>query len=116
MRSEQLLYIGIMILAVFISSISQVLLKKSAMKKYSSRLREYLNPMVIIAYGIFFMATLANVFAYRIIPLSMGAIIDATGYLYVTLFGAIIFHEKINMKKVLALGMIVVGIFLYSVL
>ena len=46
-------YAMFLLLGTFISAISQVLLKKSAMKTYSSRIREYLNPQVITAYVIF---------------------------------------------------------------
>ena len=46
-------HVFIYIFSVFISSVSQILLKTSANKKYESRIREYLNPRVIIAYGIF---------------------------------------------------------------
>ena len=41
------LYIGIYLLGVLISSISQVLLKKAALRTYDSPLKEYLNPLVI---------------------------------------------------------------------
>ena len=51
-------YALIVLLGVFISAISQVMLKKSAVKKYDSRIKEYLNPLVIFAYFIFFIATL----------------------------------------------------------
>ena len=47
-------YALIVLLGVFISAISQVMLKKSAVKKYDSRIKEYLNPLVIFAYFIFF--------------------------------------------------------------
>ena len=47
------LYIGIYLLGVLISSISQVLLKKAALHTYDSPLKEYLNPLVITAYAIF---------------------------------------------------------------
>ncbi len=104
-----------MFLGVFISSISQVMLKISAGKKYSSKLREYLNPLVIGGYAIFFAATLMTVLAYRYIPLSMGAIIEATGYIYITLWGVSIFKEKINKGKIIALALIIAGIIIYSV-
>ena len=39
---------------------------------------------------------------------------EATGYLYVTIFGVTIFHEKMNPKKIAALVMIVVGILVYA--
>ena len=44
----------------------------------------------------------------------MGPILDATGYLYVTAFGVLIFHERLNRRKVLALGLILLGILIYS--
>lgn len=52
--SEMSKYIGIWMFSVLISSFSQVLLKIAANKKYDSRIKEYLNPIVITAYGIFF--------------------------------------------------------------
>lgn len=102
--------------AVFVSAVSQVMLKKSAGKRYGSWLREYLNPLVITAYVLFFGATLLNVLAYKEIPLSLGPVLDSTSYLYVTFFGVQIFGEKITRKKALALGMIVSGILVYSLL
>ena len=109
-----MIYTGIMLGGVLISSLSQVLLKKAAEQIYSSRLKEYLNLKVIIAYGLFFLATLCTVFAYRVVPLSMGPIIESSGYLFVTLFGYLFFHEVITGKKLVALGMIISGICIYS--
>ncbi|MBQ9518860.1 MAG: EamA family transporter [Firmicutes bacterium] len=103
-----------MFLGVFISSISQVMLKISAGKKYENKLREYLNPLVIGGYAIFFAATLMTILAYRYIPLSMGAIIEATGYIYITLWGVSIFKEKINKGKIIALALIISGIIIYA--
>ena len=115
MDKQVLLYAMIMLIGVFISSIAQVLLKKASQKKYDSVLKEYLNAPVIIAYAIFFSATLLSVFAYRVVPLSMGAILEATGYIYVTIFSVSIFKEKIDGKKLVALGLIITGIIVYSV-
>ena len=114
MTSSIWLFAGLNLFGVFISSISQVMLKKSAMKKHDSVVKEYLNPAVIGAYMLFLAATLLSVFAYRGIPLSMGAILDATGYIYVTLFGVTIFHEKLNARKLVALALILIGIVIYS--
>ena len=41
-------------------------------------------------------------------------ILDATGYIYVTTFGVLIFHEKLNPRKVTALALIILGIVIYS--
>lgn len=115
MNSTLLIYAVVMALGTFISAISQVLLKKAAGKEYSSVIREYLNVRVIFAYIIFFAATLCSVYAYKVVPLSMGPIIEATSYIYVTVFGVTIFKERINLKKLIALGTIILGIVIYSV-
>jgi multidrug transporter EmrE-like cation transporter len=112
--SRTFTYALLALFGVFISGISQVLLKKSAGRQYSSAIREYLNPLVIVAYAMFFGATLLSVYAYKGIPLSMGPILDATGYIYVTIFGITIFHEKLNARRMLALVLIILGIVVYS--
>lgn len=114
MNETMLVYSGVLLLSVFISSVSQVLLKKSALKTYDSPLKEYLNPLVVFAYVLFVGTTLLSVIAYRGIPLSMGPVLEATGYLYVTLFGVLIFKEKMTPRKLLALGLILLGIAIYA--
>ena len=114
MSSSMLPSVCIALAGVFISAISQVMLKKSADKRYENALAEYLNPLVIGAYALFVGATLMSTLAYRVIPLSMGPILDATGYLYVTLFGVLIFHERMDRRKLLALAIILAGIAIYA--
>ena len=89
-------YAGIFLFGVFISAVAQVLLKKSAMKKYGTVWQEYLNPLVIGAYFLLASAAILSVVAYQGIPLSMGPVLEASGYLYVTYFGVKIYKEKIN--------------------
>ena len=114
MNRDIFIYASFMLLGVFISSVAQVLLKKAAQRQYDSVLREYLNAPVIIAYAIFFGATFLSIYAYRVVPLSMGAILEASGYIYVTAFGVIIFKEKLNKMKLAALGLILAGIVIYT--
>ena len=114
MDKREIFYASVLLIGVFISAISQVMLKKAAMKTYASPIREYLNPLVIFAYVLFVGTTVLSVLAYKGIPLSMGPILEATSYLYVTVFGVLIFHEKLNRKKVLALVLILSGIAVYS--
>lgn len=112
--SELTTYVCIALFGVFVSGVSQVLLKLSANKSYTSPIREYLNPFVVFAYTLFVASTLLSTLAYKVIPLSMGPILDATGYLWVTAFGVVIFHEKLNRKKVIALCIILAGIAIYA--
>ncbi len=116
MTNTTLLYAGILLVGVFLSAISQVMLKKAAARQYDSKLKEYLNPLVIIAYTIFVGTTLLSVYAYKGIPLSMGPVLEATSYIYITIFGVYIFKEKLNPKKIVALLLIVGGILVYSLL
>ncbi|WP_058270222.1 DMT family transporter [Olsenella massiliensis] len=107
-------YAALALLGVFVSGVSQVLLKKSAIRGHASRSREYLNPLVITAYALFVLATLLSTLAYKVIPLSMGPILDATGYLYVTGFGVTIFKERLDRRQALALCLIIGGIVIYA--
>ena len=59
--------------------------------------------------------TFLSILAYKVIPLSMGSVLEATGYIYVTVFGVVIFKEKLNRKKLVALALIIIGIVIYSV-
>lgn len=115
MSNNGFLYAAILLVGVFISSVSQVLLKKAAMKQYASPIREYLNPQVIFAYALFFGTTLLSILAYRGIPLSLGPVLEATSYIYVTFFGVTIFKEKMNRKKLFSLAVLLAGIVIYAI-
>lgn len=114
--STTLAYSCVLLVSVFISAISQVMLKKAALRTYDSPIKEYLNPLVIFAYALFVGTTLLCVLAYRGIPLSWGPVLETTSYIYVTIFGKIFFGERITGKKVLALATIIVGILVYALL
>jgi len=107
-------YIILFLGGVFISSVSQILLKKSANKTYDSVLSEYLNPWVIIAYGLFFCATLATVIAYKYVPLSLGPILESSGYFFVTILGMIFLKEKVGKRKAIGLLIILLGIVVFN--
>lgn len=114
MTRDMIPYILMIATSVFLGAISQVLLKLSARKNYSSKLYEYINPLVIGGYFILFSTTIINVFAFKYVPLSMGPIIEATSFIYVTIFGKVFFKEQVNKKKILALLLIVAGIVVFA--
>lgn len=114
MNRQMIPYAALMLVGTFISAVAQVLLKKEAQVRHGSVIEEYLNIRVIIAYIIFFGATFLSIFAYRVVPLSMGPILEATGYIWVTIFGVTIFKEKINGLKLGALCLILIGIAVYA--
>lgn len=114
MTPSLLLYSCILLLGTFISAVSQVLLKKAAMKEYDSKLAEYLNFRVIFAYVLFLLSSLLCILAYREVPLSFGPVLESTSYIYVTIFGIIFFGEKLTKKKVFALVLILIGISVFA--
>lgn len=116
MNKTVFMYSMVLLIGVFVSSISQVMLKKSAQKTYGSHIAEYLNPLVIAAYIMFVGTTFLSILAYQGIPLSMGPVLEATSYIYVTIFGVKMFGEKLTKKKIIALFCILTGIVIYSFL
>ncbi len=107
-------YVCIFLFSVFISSVSQIILKSSANETHESGLKEYLNAKVIIAYIIFFTSSLLTVLAYKKVPLSMGPILEATGYIWVSVLGYFILKEHIGKKKFAGLALIVIGVIVFS--
>lgn len=105
----------VFLFAVFVAATAQAILKYAAIRHYDCWWKSYLNLYVIGAYGLFFLSTLLAIWAYRVLPLSMGVMLDATGYFYVALFGRIFFGEKLTGRKLLGLGLVAGGICVYAV-
>ena len=115
MGKTELWHSAVLLFSVIISNISQILLKKSAQKKHDSLIKEYLNPYVITAYTIFVIATLTTIYAYKGIPLSWGAVLDSSGYFFISIFGMLFLGEKITYKKAISLCVIIAGIIVFSI-
>lgn len=103
-------YIALYLFSVFISSVSQILLKKSADREYDNIFKEYLNPNVLIAYTIFFCSSLLTVLAYKYVPLSMGPVLESSAYVFVTVLGYVCLHETIGKRKAVGMVVILLGI------
>lgn len=106
--------ICLFLFSVFISSCSQIILKKSAQVHYETWWREYLNVRVITAYGIFFLSSFLTMFAYKYVPLSMGPMLEACGYIFVTVLGVLVLKEKVGKKKIAGMALIIAGIAIVS--
>ncbi len=100
--------ITVFLLSVLLAAVSQVLLKRGADRGFTG-LHQYLNPLTMCAYGLFFGCTLLTVWAYRSVPLSLGAVLESTGYLFVTLLSALTLGEPITRKKAVGNLLIVAG-------
>ena len=106
-------YVLLLILAVLVSSISQIILKKSASKTYDSVLKEYLNVYVITGYVLMVISTVLVVLGLKGVPYKNEPIIESLGYLFVMILSNRLLGEKITKKKVLGNALILIGIAVY---
>ena len=107
-------YIIVWIVSVLISSIAQVMLKAEANRKHDSRLKEYLNPMVIAAYAIFFLSTFLTMYALKYVPLTYSPVIEPLSYIYVPVIGVLVLKEKISKRRILGIAIMFAGIVIFS--
>lgn len=114
MNNMVIIFSGVFLCSVLISSISQILLKKSADRTYDSRLKEYLNPLVIIAYIMFFCSMMITMYCYKYVDVSAGPIFESAGYVFVGILGFIFLKEKFTVKKTIGMILILLGIVVFS--
>ncbi|MBQ5398399.1 MAG: EamA family transporter [Ruminococcus sp.] len=112
--NKVLIFSCVFLVSVLISSASQILLKKSADKDYDSPLKEYLNPLVITAYAMFFCSMLITMYCYKYVDVSAGPILESSGYVFVAVLGYIFLKEKFTAKKIIGMSLILLGIAVFS--
>lgn len=108
-------YIILLILAVLVSSISQIILKKSASKKYKSVVKEYINPYVIIGYFLMVLSTVLVILGLKGVSYKDEPIIESLGYIFVMILSNKILGEKITKNKIIGNALILFGIFIYYI-
>lgn len=108
-------YIIIFIISVCVASISQLLLKKSANIERENKIKEYLNILVISAYGLLFLSTLLTMYAYKKINLSVGVVIEAIGYIIVAILSYLFLNEKFTKNKIIGITLILIGITIFAI-
>ena len=114
MNPEALPFLLLGVAGSLIASLSQVLLKTESGREHGSFLKEYLNVRVIGAYVLLALSVLLTMLAYRGLPLSMGPVFESCSYVFVTLFGVLLFREKLSGRRLPALLLILAGILLYT--
>lgn len=107
-------YYAVFLFGVFIASIAQILLKKSAIKKYDSILSSYLNINVITGYIILIISSFLCVLAYKEIPLSHGPVLETTSYVWAIFFGRYFFSEVLSIRQIFGVIFVIVGILIVT--
>ena len=106
-------YYAIGLLSVTIASFSQVILKKGAMKKYDSFIKEYLNVFVILGYIMMFGSVFLTMLVYRGLNFMSVPVLEAVGYVLVPVLSYFFFKEKLTKRKIMGSLFILVGVCVY---
>ena len=115
MHSEFTPWLLIFLVTATVASFAQMLLKKSAMEKHDSWIREYLNWKVIVGYGLMFSALLLGVYGYaRGVQVKSASVMESFGIVEVAVLSAIFFKEKLTRKKILGIALIIFGIIIFN--
>lgn len=99
--------------SVTLASFSQILLKAAANKTYTSFIKQYLNVYVILGYGLTFTSMILTMLAYKNLQYKIGPVIESLGFIIVLVLGRIFFNEKITLKKLIGICLILFGISIY---
>jgi multidrug transporter EmrE-like cation transporter len=107
------IFFFLMILAEFLAAVSQILLKKSAMKKYPSFIREYLNGLVISGYVLLMLSMIIAIFCYNDLGYMGVVVMEPIAFVMVMLLSVIVFKEKLNVRKLGGMLLILGGIVVF---
>lgn len=108
------LYALLMIFNAFLAAVSQLLLKSSANISHVNKINEYLNLRVLTGYALLLSTFILNIIAYKGIDYKYGPILNSLSYAFVLVLGAMVLKEKLNMKKVIGMLIIIFGIVVFS--
>lgn len=107
-------YFIIAIVSGMLSSFSQILLKKSALKEEESIVKQYVNPYVIGGYAITATCMILMIIAFKGMPYKYGAVLESLTYLYIMILSRVFIGEKLTKKKVIGNLIIVAGVIIFS--
>lgn len=107
-------YYCLVIFDVFIASLAQLLLKSSTNDQHRSFFTEYLNYKVILGYSIMVISLLLNIYALsKGLQIKEVSIMESLSYLFVPVLSYLTFKEKISLRKIFSIGIIMVGVIIF---
>jgi len=100
--------------SVLLSAFAQMLLKKGASIPHHSFIAEYVNPWVIGGYAILFASLVIDVWAIsKGVQVKEVSTIESCSYLFVPVMGSIFFKEKISLRKMASIALILCGVIIF---
>ncbi|HRF48137.1 MAG TPA: EamA family transporter [Anaerolineales bacterium] len=101
-------------LGVFLSALSQVLLKVSADRNWPNRFRVYANKYVGGAYGLMLLSFALSSLALRDMRASLAPVIESASFIFVLVFGRVLFRDSVKVRQVLGVILIVLGMIVFG--
>lgn len=104
--------------AVILTGVSQVLLKIGAGTGTRSGrfLGPYLNFSAMIGYCLLILVTILSVYALRDLPLKVFYSLTALNFVVVLGLSAVFLKEEVSRDKIVAIGLIVLGVVVFNLL
>jgi len=106
-------YYLLFLAAVTIASFGQVALKKGALEKKSSFLRQYFNRYVFLGYGLLFLSIMFVSYSYREVALKEGPILESLTFILVPLQSSIFFQERLSIRRIVGFSIIILGVVVF---
>ncbi len=103
------------IFGIILANYSQILLKKATLQQYDSRIKEYVNPYVIIGYSLFVINAGLNVIAMKGMALKQASALESLSYIIILIFSWYFLGEKITKRKLIGNTIIIVGVIVYCI-
>jgi len=110
-------YSSILYLVLVIAStgFSQTLLKLGANQAHEKKLFvAYVNPYTLTAYNLYVLATLFTVYALKDTSLKLFYSTTSLKFVLILILSKLMLQEKIDSKKVIAIGFIVFGVIIFN--
>lgn len=118
-------YVLLMIFAQLIASVSQLLLKKAALKyggdtdggesTFMKLVRQYLNALVIGGYALLMVSMFISIVCYGGMDYMYVVIIEPVSYIMVMLLARLFYKEKLTARKLLGMCLILTGILVFYI-
>jgi drug/metabolite transporter (DMT)-like permease len=108
-------HVAVALLSVVLSSLAQILLKKSSGEVKKHWVFDYLNIKVSVAYGIIFVCMFMMIYAFRSIHYKYGVVIESLSYLIIMVFSRFLLKEEITIKRLIGNCIIVLGVLIFTI-
>lgn len=106
-------YLLSLILAIVLTAVCQVMMKLGA-QRAGKAWRIYLNVYTLSAYATLVVVTLLSLYAYREIPLKVGAMLTPLNLILVGIFSSWLLRERLTRKQIIGAVVVLIGMAVFN--